>query len=233
MNKNVNDLSYNLIKEIEGNVSKIIEVLDLEYESLVRNFKKLSKTKKNLVLEFTINKLLEELKKNKEYQIIVRPHPQHVRLMKDKFIQLEEKYKENKNIIIQTDFSSNDTVFNADILITDWSSIAYEYCFSTRKPVIFIDTPMKIMNPEYQKIAIEPFNIWARNEVGKVVTIDKINTVNKILDDMLKNPLKYQKKIEQLREKALYNIGTSHEVAANYIISSIQKKIKERKENEK
>ena len=75
MNKNVNDLSYNLIKEIEGNVSKIIEVLDLEYESLVRNFKKLSKTKKNLVLEFTINKLLEELKKKvtiEKYQLITR-----------------------------------------------------------------------------------------------------------------------------------------------------------------
>ena len=46
----------------------------------------------------------------------------------------------------------NSTIFEADLMITDWSGIAYEYAYTTCKPVLFIDTPMKIMNPEYKKI---------------------------------------------------------------------------------
>lgn len=59
-------------------------------------------------------------------------------------------------------FSSNDTVFNADLIITDWSGIAYEYAFTTLRPVLYINTPMKIMNPEYEKIGVVPINIFMR-----------------------------------------------------------------------
>lgn len=54
---------------------------------------------------------------------------------------LKERYANNPDIEIQTDFSSNSTVFEADLLVTDWSGIAYEYAFATNKPVLFVDTP--------------------------------------------------------------------------------------------
>ena len=141
---------------------------------------------------------------------------------------MKEKFKNNKNIVIQTDFSSNDTVFNADLMITDWSGIAYEYAYTTKKPVIFIDTPMKIMNSDYKKIDVEPFNIWARNEIGKVVKVEELKKVNKVIDDMLKNQKDYSKKIEKLVKDSVYNVGNSDEVGANYIINTIQTRIKER-----
>ena len=68
--------------------------------------------------------------------------------MPEKMEGLKERYKDDTDIEIQTDFSSNSTVFEADLMITDWSGIAYEYAYTTCKPVLFIDTPMKIMNPE-------------------------------------------------------------------------------------
>ena len=154
--------------------------------------------------------------------------------MKEKFENMKILYKDYKNIVIQTDFSSNDTVFNADILITDWSSISFEFAFVTKKPVIFIDTPMKIMNPEYKKIKIEPINIWIREKIGKLISVNKVKTIDKDVDEILTNYKKYQKNIEKITEECLYNIGSSGEVGAEYIISAIQDKIKERKEkNEK
>ena len=182
---------------------------------------------KDNIVDLCLDEILDSLK-GKDYKVIVRPHPQHVRHMKEKFESMKEQYKDNKNIIIQTDFSSNDTVFNADLMITDWSGIAYEYAFTTKKPVVFIDTPMKIMNPEYEKIKVEPFNIWARNEIGTVVELDKIKTVDKTVEEMLKNQSKYNKKISKLVDDSVYNIGKSAEVGANYIIETIQNKIKER-----
>ena len=101
----------------------------------------------------------------KGYEVVVRPHPQQVRLQQDKMDRLKERYAKNPDIDIQTDFSSNSTVFEADLLVTDWSGIAYEYAFTTKKPVLFVDTPMKVMNPEYQKIDTVPINIWMRDTV--------------------------------------------------------------------
>ena len=147
--------------------------------------------------------------------------------MKEKFDQLKEYYKDT-NITIQTDFSSNDTVYNADLMITDWSAIAYEYSFTTKKPVIFIDTPMKIMNPEYKKIKVEPFNIWSRDVMGKVIKLNELKNINVIIKDMLNNTDKYTKKIDKLLNDSVYNIGNSSEIGANYIIETIQDKIKER-----
>ncbi len=75
MNKNINELSCNLIKEIETNVLKIIEVLNLEFDSLINNINKLPSDAKDLVIEFTINKLLSELKLKltiEKYQLITR-----------------------------------------------------------------------------------------------------------------------------------------------------------------
>ena len=55
--------------------------------------------------------------------------------MKDKFEKMKEEFKDDKNIEIQTDFSSNNTVFSADLMITDWSGIAQEYAYTTKKIV--------------------------------------------------------------------------------------------------
>ena len=150
--------------------------------------------------------------------------------MKDRFEQLKEIYK-SQNIEIQTDFSKNNTVFNADLLITDWSAIAYEYAFTTKKPVLFINTPMKVMNPEYKKIDVEPFNIWARNEIGQVIETDNMDNISQVIEEMFKNNKKYSKKISKLLTESVYNIGNSSTLGAEYIIDCIQEKIKERKEN--
>lgn len=183
---------------------------------------------KDNIVDLCLEELLEQLSKTK-YQIIVRPHPQQVRHMKEKFDKLKEKYSDNNNIIIQTDFSSNNTVFNASLLITDWSGIAYEYAFTTKKPVIFIDTPMKIMNPEYKVLNIEPFNIWARDEIGQVVKVEQIDSIGKTIDNIFNNTNQYNQKIAKIVGEYVYNLGNSSEIGGKYIVQTIQNKIKEKR----
>ena len=183
---------------------------------------------KDNIVDLCLDDILDSLK-GEDLKIIVRPHPQHVRHMREKFEKMKEQFKDNKNIEIQTDFSSNSTVFNADLVITDWSAIAYEFSYTTNKPVLFVDTPMKIMNPDYKKIGVEPFNIWARNEIGEVIKVEDCNKINKLVDKMLNNSSKYESKIKKLVNESVYNIGHSGEVGANYIINAIQEKINDRK----
>ncbi len=184
---------------------------------------------KDNIVDVCLEELLDVLK-DKDYSITVRPHPQHVKHQPEKMKKLKEKFESNSNIEIQTDFSSNSTVFEADMMITDWSGIAYEYAYTTCKPVIFIDTPMKIMNPEYEKISVKPLNIWMREEIGKIVKPENIAEISDVIDYMFDNSDYYREKISSVVEEYVYNLGRSSEVGARYIVQEIQNTIKKRKE---
>ena len=112
-----------------------------------------------------------------QYRVIVRPHPQYVRHYPEKLQALQAKYASSPNFTLQTDFSSNETVFNADVLVTDWSGTAYEYSFTTLKPCLFINTPMKVMNPDYRDIDVTPFDISIRNQIGIALEPGQIDQI--------------------------------------------------------
>ena len=186
---------------------------------------------KDNIVDSCLEDILDNLKGH-GYKITVRPHPQHVRHMPEKMEGLKERYKDDTDIEIQTDFSSNSTVFEADLMITDWSGIAYEYAYTTCKPVLFIDTPMKIMNPEYKKIGIEPLNIWMRYEIGRVLKLDEIDKTADTAAKMLAASDTYKDSIDRFVKEYVYNLGSSASVGAKYIIQEIQKAIKRHKEQE-
>lgn len=186
---------------------------------------------KDNIVDSCLDELLDNLKGH-GYKVTVRPHPQHVRHMPERMEQLKERFADNDDIEIQTDFSSNSTVFEADMMITDWSGIAYEYAYTTCKPVLFINTPMKVMNPEYKKIGVEPINIWMRDSIGKSINPDEMDKVAGVVDDMLNNADAYSKQIDEFVHEYVYNLGHSAQVGGDYIINAVVRKIKESKEKE-
>lgn len=153
-----------------------------------------------------------------EYKVVVRPHPQQVRHEKQRFEEMVGKYKIYENIEIQTDFSSNFTVMNADLIITDWSDIAFEYAFTTLKPVLFIDTPMKVMNSDYDKIEIEPINIALRNIIGKSLAVEDIGELNVVVSRLIADRDKYHDIIKETRAEHIFNIGKSKILSGKYIM---------------
>ena len=185
---------------------------------------------KDNIIDTCLEKLLDELRQTGR-RVIVRPHPQQVRHQKAYFEQLKLRYAADENVEIQTDFSSNATVFESDLLITDWSDIAWEFCYTTKKPVLFIDTPMKVMNPDWQKIEEPPMNIAARSEVGTVLKLDELDRAAEAAESLLAQPERYRAAITASLERHVYHPGHSAEAEGKYIISAIQKKIRERKES--
>lgn len=154
------------------------------------------------------------------YEVIVRPHPQYVRHCPDRIADLEEKYGSREDFVLQTDFSSNSTVFNADIMMTDWSGIAYEYSFATLKPTLFINTPMKVMNPDYKDIDVVPFDIEIRDKIGISVETDKLKELPQVIERLLSDEYS-REEMAKVREEYLFNFGTSAQVGAKYIIKRL------------
>ena len=211
------DWGYCMLDEMRDSYAKM-EKKQKDYKSILIA----PSWQKDNIVDSCLEELLDNLKGH-GFKVTVRPHPQHVRHMPEKMEGLKERYKDDDDIEIQTDFSSNSTIFEADMMITDWSGIAYEYAFTTCKPVLFIDTPMKIMNPEYEKIDTVPINIWMRDEIGAILKTSEMNQAADTVTEMLNQSETYYDKIDAFVHEYVYNLGNSAEVGAKYIIGELQK----------
>jgi len=175
------------------------------------------------ILEYCLAPLLEGLFEL-DADIIIRPHPEFIKRFPGKMKGIYEKYDEkisDGQLEIQTDFSSNSTVYNSDLVITDWSSIAQEFSFTTKKPSLFINTPMKVMNPEWRKIDIEPMDLWLRDKIGVSLDVEKLGETSSVVQDLFNRADEYKGVIEGIMTERLYNLGSADEVGGSYIIERV------------
>ena len=175
------------------------------------------------IMDSCIEELLAQLL-YKNYNIIIRPHPQYMRRFPQKIKAFSEKHEAELNqgqFEFQTDFSSGDTVYQSDLVITDWSSISCEFAFATMKPVLFIDTPMKVINPHYTEYPMVPLDITLRNKIGRALALNEIETAESQIQEMLNNKESYQKQILNTRRDLMPNFGKSAEIGGKYILERL------------
>ncbi|MEE0096102.1 MAG: CDP-glycerol glycerophosphotransferase family protein, partial [Oscillospiraceae bacterium] len=180
---------------------------------------------KDNIMDSCIDTLIEQFLRP-GVRLIIRPHPQYVRLYGEKIEGLEARYKDKlgEDFVIQTDFSSTDTVYSADLLVTDWSNVGFEFALSTLKPVLYINTPMKIMNPEYDKIDVVPFDIRIRGQLGGELGLDELQKAGDMAMDLLSRPEEFRETIQAVKEKEIYNLGHGAEAAGRYIVRRLEGK---------
>lgn len=156
-------------------------------------------------------------------KITVRPHPEYVKRFGAKLNALMNRWKEQRGeqLVFETDFSSNESLYEADILITDWSGIAYEYSYTTGKPTLFINTKMKCPNPNWEKIGITPLEISLRDRIGRSLDKDSLDRAEEVIAEMEAHPEEWAERIAKVREQNIFNPGSCGEAAAEYILKSL------------
>lgn len=177
---------------------------------------------KDNILSSCIEEILGQLQGH-GYKLIVRPHPQFVRHEEERLNYLRDKFDMDSrdDMEMQTDFSSNSTVYEADVVITDWSSIAFEYSFATLKPSLFINTPMKIMNEDYEELGITPIDIELRDKIGRSIDTDRLSMLPQVVEELLNSNAFSRESLEKIRNEYIYNIGHSGETGARYIMDRL------------
>ena len=141
-----------------------------------------------------------------------------------KLKQIAKMFSQNKNFRLETDIKNFDSFLESDILITDWSGSALEFSFVFKKPVIFIDVPKKINNPEFDKISSVPIEVKIRNEIGKVISANDLSLLDSEIKTLLSQKNKFQEKIIKIRDELIFNINESKEFGAKAIIELLNKK---------
>lgn len=213
------EVGYPLIDEMRARYAGMEHTVNLRKRILIA-----PSWQKDNIIDNCLEKLLDSLKQT-DCEIIVRPHPQEVRLKKEYMDALKARY-EADGVEIQTDFTSNNPVLEADLLITDWSDISWEYAFTTLRPVMYINTPMKVMNPEWQKIEYPPLNITLRDQLGRSLNMDELDKAAETVEYLLKNTEIYRERINELAHEYIYHLDESSEAGARYIIKAVQNKVK-------
>ncbi len=158
------------------------------------------------------------------YQVVYRPHPQSLisKHRKKKIEAIIQPFLKNENFIFEVNPLDDWSFYSANVLISDWSSISLEYAWGTERPVIFVDTPRKIYNPEYMKIGIPPLEVRLRELIGIVVEPTELKSLPQKVEHLINNKDRYRNNLINSRNKYVYNFGHSSEVIADYIIRYCQ-----------
>ena len=163
-------------------------------------------------------KLLDSLQAT-GWNIIVRPHPQSRISEKEILDRLTSRYKDIENII--WDYNS-DNIFSlkkADIMISDFSGIIYDYTFLCDKPVMYVNADMDLrMYDAWYVPGQKPWQVNAVKKFGIELKESQFSNIKKIIQNA-----RDSKELEDLRHKAKNeaweNIGFAGEKVYEFMVS--------------
>ena len=180
------------------------------------------------ILDSCIDDMLSELL-GKGFDVTVRPHPEYVKRYGDRMNAIVKRYEDYKggDLFFELDFTGNTSIFDSDTVISDWSGTAYEFVMVTERPCVFVDTPPKINNPDYEKITVAPLEMTLRDQVGIRVKPEALEGLADKIRGLLGDE-SYGDRIRGIREKTIANFGKSGEVGGRYILEQIKRQIKQR-----
>ncbi|MDP2696295.1 MAG: CDP-glycerol glycerophosphotransferase family protein [bacterium] len=157
------------------------------------------------------------------YRVIVRPHPEIVKRTPRVVDELVEKFGGDKNFLLEKGVHSDESLLKADVLITDLSGIAFEYALGTLRPVVFIDLPPKVKNPNWDKLGSEPIELSLRSCIGKLISIEAINILDKTIESLMDQRVDYGTELLKIRSNLVHDFGHSSKIGADTILKIADK----------
>ena len=159
------------------------------------------------------------------YKVIVRPHPEYAKRWPDRLQLLKERHsaEEGERLVFEYDFSAASSVYSSDLLITDWSGIGIEFGLATGRPVLFVNTKMKVENPNWEAVGIVPQEIRLRSVLGRAIEKSEAAQADKAVAELLAAGSS-EEKAAALREQYFYHPGTHGLYGARYLIGRLTNK---------
>ena len=163
-----------------------------------RSFPKLSIYKNNK-LEFLIETLIK-----KNYKVIFRPHPAD--LKKYNFLKKFNKFK-NKKFLLDKNNNYRKSFIESDLLITDFSDIAYSFSLLTLKPSLFFSA-----NSNYLK-KTNFYKYSYIKDIDKIgLSFKKIQNLNQKILFTQKNIKIIERKIKNLKKEMNFNFNSKNKI---------------------
>lgn len=153
-----------------------------------------------------------------QYRVIVRPHPQSYQSEAKKMASFEKELKKYE-ISWDRDISPVNSMQQADLLISDTSSIRFDFAFLYQRPVITLEVEADAM-PGYEREDLD--ELWmdqAAVRIGIKLGKAEIHQILKYVQIALKDHNKEE--LISFRESVISNFGAAGEAIAEYLSKNI------------
>ena len=166
-------------------------------------------------------KLLDPLAKT-GWRIIVRPHPQSKKSEADMLSRLEARYKDNANIVWDYERQNIFSLKKADIMISDFSGIIFDYTFLCDKPVMYVNAGMDLR--PYDAYDLGDKELWQYSVLrtfGKELKEEQFDNIKDVIQSMSDS-----KELENARHKAKATAwmheGEAGKRIADYMVETVE-----------
>ena len=175
---------------------------------------------KSALLALYGEKLLDPLVKS-GMKIIVRPHPQSRISEKDMLDRLHERYKDAKNLEWDNERDNIYSLKKADIMISDFSGIIYDYTFLCDKPVMYANSDMDLLPYDIYDTGHEPWAVTTLQKIGIPIQEKDFENIAEVIKNASDSP-----ELAALRAhykaQAWQHIGEAGKLTADYMIKVMQ-----------
>jgi YidC/Oxa1 family membrane protein insertase len=154
-----------------------------------------------------------------EFRVWLRPHPEYIKRHPKEMQKVMQALGKSKNLTLETKLPSLSVLFDADVMITDHSSIAFDFAFGTERPLLFIDTPTRVDNPNWQRIGMDVVETTFRSKIGTSLSVDQVKQAPDALRALLSRQEEFHAKLLAARNELIANWGQSAEVGGKHILA--------------
>jgi YidC/Oxa1 family membrane protein insertase len=138
------------------------------------------------------------------YEVWIRPHPEFVKRNKGVYKEIVKVTNRAKNIHFDNEPAVYTHLAGAANLLTDRSGIALEYAFATGRPVLFVETPPKVLNPDVNKYSLEPLENKHRAGLGTSLQPHKMDRVIDTLNRLETNTDSFKETIANAETEVVF-----------------------------
>ena len=151
------------------------------------------------------------------FKIIVRPHPQTVSSEKEMLYSLMEQFPESEKFNWNFDNDNFEVLNKADILITDFSGIIFDYSLVFDKPLIYADTQFDsgVYDAAWLDEPMWSFRVLPK--VGIQLKKEDFSRIGEIITNVLESE-KLKQGRESVRTECWQHRGESAKRIADYLI---------------
>ncbi len=149
--------------------------------------------------------------------ITIRPHPQSFYSETELIKHLQSKYPETERFHWNTDPDNFQVLSNADILISDFSGVIYDFSFIFERPIMYTGVSLDLSATDHAWID-EPLWIYSLlPQLGVELKEADFDNIGDIIKQLVSSD-KYSKSIKAARDKYWQHIGCASEGVAEYLL---------------
>lgn len=156
-------------------------------------------------------------------RLVIRPHPQSFISEADMIEKLMAQYPASDRLEWNRDVDNFDVLNRADILISDFSGIIFEFALVYDKPVIYASATIDKAPYDAWWVPSETWTERALPAIGKELEVELEKTsLQSVIDDCLSDPALARSRRE-LRDEAWCHRGNGTATAADYLMRTCQR----------